>query len=68
MKPQSKFNSHSQGYADYTKLKKRKAIIANGLTSRFSNLGLQQIENKTLGTESVSLVLIQNGLDMYQSK
>jgi hypothetical protein len=68
MKPQNKFSSYSPGYAEYTKLKKRKAIIASSNTSQSLNYGLRQIENKSLGTESISLVLIQSGLDMYQTK
>jgi len=67
MMPRDKLNSHSQGYAEYMKLKKRKAIISNGLT-RPENFGVRQIENKSFGTESVSLVYIQGGLDYYQAR
>jgi hypothetical protein len=59
----SKFNSHSPGYAEYTKLKRRQAVLANGFT-RPANYGVQQIENKTFGTDSVSMVLMQGGLDL----
>lgn len=68
MSGKDKLNNKSSGIGDLLKLKKRNAIVSAAETKpSISNSGLQQITINTIGTDAISLVLWQKGLNIAQA-